>query len=72
MMTSKPFLRPVDLAPLLGVSRSRIYQLVSAGALPAVRRGRAICVPVEAWEIWLAEARDRALGSLTPEVGEQR
>lgn len=71
MKQRKPFLRPADLAPLLGVSRSRVYQMVATGSLPAIRNGRAIWIPLAAWEIWLAGARDRALGSLLLEEGER-
>jgi excisionase family DNA binding protein len=60
----KQLLRPADLAPLLGVTASRIYQLIGTGALPAVRIGGSIRVPREAWERWLAEQRDRALESV--------
>jgi len=67
MKRSKQFLRPADLAPLLGLSRSRIYQMVGAGSLPAIRNGRAIWIPLAAWEVWLARTRDRALGSLSLE-----
>jgi excisionase family DNA binding protein len=61
MNDQKQVLRPADLAPMLGVTLSRIYQLIAAGTLPAVRIGGSIRVPREAWERWLAEQRDRAL-----------
>jgi excisionase family DNA binding protein len=31
------FLRPVEAAALLGVSRSRLYEMLNTGSLPAVR-----------------------------------
>jgi excisionase family DNA binding protein len=58
------FLRPSDLASQLGLTRSRIYQLLRAGELPSVRIGGVIRIPREAWERWLAERRDEALGSV--------
>lgn len=61
MNDTKQLLRPADLAPMVGVTLSRIYQLIAAGTLPAIRIGGSIRVPREAWERWLAEQRDRAL-----------
>ena len=61
MKEEQELLRPADLAPLLGVTPSRIYQMISAGILPAVRVAGAIRVPREAWQRWLDEQRDRAL-----------
>jgi excisionase family DNA binding protein len=61
MKDGSQLLRVTDLATAVGVSTSRIYQLLRARELPAVRIGGAIRVPLEAWEKWLAEQRDRAL-----------
>jgi excisionase family DNA binding protein len=33
------FVRPVEAASLLSVSRSRIYEMLNAGTIPAVRLG---------------------------------
>jgi excisionase family DNA binding protein len=57
----KAVLRPSDVASLLGLTTGRIYQLIRAGDLPAVRRGRSIGIPRAAWEKWLAAQADRAL-----------
>ncbi len=61
MTTDQQLLRPADLAPRLGVSVSRVYQLISAGVLPHVRVAGAIRIPLVAWERWLAKQGDRAL-----------
>jgi excisionase family DNA binding protein len=61
MKTIKALLSPADLAPLLGVSRSRVYQLIAAGVIPATRMGNRIRIPRGAWERWLATETDRAL-----------
>lgn len=37
--TEQPWLRVVDVAKLLGVSRTTIDRIISAGELPAVRMG---------------------------------
>ena len=61
MIDDKPLLRPADLASLLGLTPSRVYQMIASGVLPSVRVAGAIRVPREAWQRWLDEQRDRAL-----------
>ena len=56
----KELLRPSDVAPLLGVSRNRVYQMIQEGTLPAVRIGGAIRIPRAAWERWLARLEEKA------------
>ena len=60
-MTEKDLLRASDVAALVGVTTGRIYQLIAAGKLPAVRDGRMIRIPRAAWEQWLREQTERAL-----------
>jgi excisionase family DNA binding protein len=51
MDTLKPlFVRPVEAARLLGVSRSKLYELVRAGAIPSRKFGSSIRIPLEALE----------------------
>lgn len=47
-------LRPDEAARLLGISRSKCYALVAAGAIPAVRIGRSVRVPRAALDEWIA------------------
>lgn len=47
-------LRPPEVARLLGVSRSRAYELIASGVLPSVRIGRSIRVPLAALRAWIA------------------
>ena len=54
-MNGPELMSPADVAPLLGVTTSRVYQLVAAGSIPAIRRGRAIRIPRAAWEAWMTE-----------------
>lgn len=61
MEGSREVLRPADLVSRLGISRSRVYQLLREGSLPGLRRGRAILIPRAAWEAWLARQANRAL-----------
>ena len=48
----KLFARPSEAAEALGLGRSKIYQLIANGALPSVRIGKSIRVPVEALRRW--------------------
>lgn len=61
MESDREMLKPADVGPLLGVTTARVYQLIAAGELPAVRVGGAIRIPRAAWAAWLAKQRDRAL-----------
>ena len=59
-------MRVAEVGPDLGVTSGRIYQLIEAGVLPAVRVGRAIRVPRASLKAWLrskikkSEARARS------------
>ena len=64
----RELMRPADVAPLLGVTTGRIYQLIAAGLLPSVRIGRAIRIPRATWEEWLREKEKLASVSLRGEV----
>ena len=45
------FLRPIEAARLLGVSRTRIYEMLNTGSIPAVRlEGRTWRIPRAAIE----------------------
>jgi len=45
------FLRPVEAARMLSISRTRIYELLNAGSIPAVRlEGRTWRIPRAAIE----------------------
>ncbi|MGQ0826748.1 MAG: helix-turn-helix domain-containing protein [Actinomycetota bacterium] len=45
-----------EAAGLLGISRTLAYELVGRGALPAVRLGRRIVVPLAALDALLQQA----------------
>ena len=65
VISTKEMLRPRDVAPLLGISQRRVYQLIRQGGLPALRRGRSIQIPRAAFERWLAKCSERALATLS-------
>ena len=54
-----------DVAPRLGCTTSRVYQLIEAGIVPSVRLGeRSIRIPKTAFENWLAALDRDALASV--------
>jgi len=48
-------LRPAEAAEAIGVSRSRMYELLASGELPSIHVGRTVRVPVAALQAWIAE-----------------
>jgi excisionase family DNA binding protein len=64
MSETQQFMRPADIAPVLRVTTSRVYQLIASGVIPAVRVGGAIRIPRSAWEEWLRRGCDEALASV--------
>jgi len=63
------FLRPAEIAPQLGVTTSRVYQLIAAGEIPVTRVGNALRIPRAAWEEWLARRSSEALTSVARKIG---
>lgn len=53
MESEKVMLKPADVAPLLGVTTGRIYQLIAAGVLPYTKLGRSVRIPKDLWDAWL-------------------
>ena len=64
---SKEFLKPIDLATQLGVTPSRIYQLIRAGRIPAARIAGAIRIPRATWEEWVRRKGEEAIADVKPE-----
>lgn len=53
-ITDKLMLRPAEVAEAIGVSRSKAYELIAAGAIPSVRLdGGSVRVPVVALTAWI-------------------
>lgn len=46
-------LRPIEAARLMGLGRSKIYDLAAAGEIPVVRIGKSIRIPMEALRRWI-------------------
>ena len=54
-----------SVARLIGVSRSRAYQMAATGSLPAVYLGRSVRVPKAAFAEWLSQLPGRTPRSST-------
>jgi excisionase family DNA binding protein len=48
-------LRATEVGKLLGLGRSKVFAMLAAGQLPAIRIGRSVRVPREALERWVRE-----------------
>jgi len=46
-------LRATEVAALLGLGRSKVYDMMKRGQLPVVRIGKAVRVPAHALEEWI-------------------
>jgi excisionase family DNA binding protein len=51
----KLLLKPAEVAELLGVARTRAYELIGSGKLPTVTVGSSVRVPAEALRRWVEE-----------------
>ena len=47
-------LRVSEVGPLLGVSRSKAYELIAGGQIPCVRLGNSLRVPLAELRAWVA------------------
>ena len=65
MAEAQLFLRPREVAALLGVTRDRIYTLVRAREIPSTKVGGAIRIPRDAWERWVSAKSKQALAGTT-------
>lgn len=61
MSETRVFLRPREIAVLLGVTRERVYSLLRDREIPSTRVGGSIRVPRGAWERWLSAKSEEAL-----------
>jgi len=51
------YLKVPEVAKVLRIARSRAYELVAEGQIPAVRIGRRVRVPRHELDRWLADQR---------------
>lgn len=48
-------LRPTEVARVLGIGRSTVYELIHAGELPTIHVGRAVRISRRAVEAWIEQ-----------------
>ena len=51
----RALLRAEEVAEVLGVGRSKVFELFRAGELPVIRIGRSVRVPRAALHAWIEE-----------------
>ena len=54
-METQMLMRVDEAAAALSISRSRIFALIAAGELPAVRLGRSVRISADALKRWVEE-----------------
>ena len=57
MESQHEYLKVPEVAKVLRIARSRAYELVAEGQIPAVRIGRRVRVPRHELDRWLADQR---------------
>jgi excisionase family DNA binding protein len=56
--------RVSEISAMLGVSTQRVAQMLAEGRLPHYREGRAVYIPRQAWEQYLADRNAEAEASI--------
>ena len=57
-MADRLLLRVEEVAEMLSLGRSKTYELIASGVLPAIRLGRCVRVPADALHRWLETQYD--------------
>ena len=65
-MTERMLLRPTEAADILGIGRSKLYELLQDGALDSVRIGACRRIPLEALSDLVSRLREQS--ATTPGV----
>jgi excisionase family DNA binding protein len=59
--TPRLLLRVPEVAKVLGLGRTKVYELIATGELPVIRLGRAVRVSVAALQKWVEEREKQSL-----------
>jgi len=51
-------LKPTEVAELLGIGRSKAYELIGSRVIPSIRIGTSVRVPMESLRAWVAMQSD--------------
>ena len=66
-LDARLLLRPTEAALALGVSRSKIYDLIASKAIPSIKLGGSVRVPAIQLQAWIdAQLRDQSAPKETP------
>lgn len=60
---NREWISVAEMQTLLGIGRSKAYELLSTGKIPAVKVGRVLRIKRATLEIWLEENRYRPVAS---------
>ena len=52
-------LRTEEVADALGISRTKVYQLIQSGEIPSIHIGRSVRVSVDDLRTWIRDQRER-------------
>lgn len=63
----RPFYTIDEVSSMLTVTSGRVYQMISKGALPAVRIDGRIRIPRASWDTWLSNQSAGALANTEAE-----
>lgn len=64
-LTERLLLRPTEAAEMLGVGRSKLYELIAEGDIPTVRVGSRVRIPVEDLRAWIRDGAKTPGGAKT-------
>jgi excisionase family DNA binding protein len=53
VVMEKLLLRPHEAAEVLGLGRSKVYEMIASGAIPSITIGKSRRVPLEALRAWV-------------------
>ena len=70
MVAERLAFRVPEVGELVGIGRSKAYQLVASGEIPSIRIGRAVRVPAQALKDYLARKQAEAEGEQHPVAAE--
>ncbi len=54
----KILLKPMEVAELIGIGRTKIYEMLARGELPSIHIGRVVRIPVSALNKWVEEQQN--------------
>ncbi|MGE0539822.1 MAG: excisionase family DNA-binding protein [Dehalococcoidia bacterium] len=49
----KLLLKPIEAAELVGLGRSKCYEMIRDGTIPSVRLGKSVRIPADALRRWV-------------------